>query len=553
LKIWKNKPSLSESEKKNKKQEKILLVLSGILIGLSFPPLPFPFQLLMFVGFIPYFYVIEKKNKLLDISRSTYLMAFVFSAITIYWVGSWQASADPFLMISGILLVFVNPVFFLIPATLLYFSRKVFPSKVTLFFLPFFWVSYEYLYMITDLSFPWLTLGNGLSGFTSFIQIADIIGALGLSAVIFFINIFIYKGLMFFNNSDKKYLIHFTLALFLFVGILLYGFNRIKSFKISDDKIRVGLVQPNIDPWDKWEPPHQDLNSFLELYTSLSRDAVSKGAQLLVWPETALPVYLMSGLYNETVDSIYNFLAENNVYLLTGMPDIRYYLNKENAPDDAKYNESGDYYYTTYNAIMLFSPHRREIQRYGKTKLVPFGERVPFVDQLPFLGNLIKWGVGLSGWNIGKDTILFKMPLKENDTLKINGLVCYESIYPVLVAGFVDRGADFISVVTNDSWYGKLSGPYQHKEFAILRAVENRRSVVRAANGGVSCLINSLGIIETETEMFTKTFLVVDVPLQKEETFYSHNPLIIPIISSVFSLWILGLFILKKIKDKFKL
>jgi len=188
-------------------------------------------------------------------------------------------------------------------------------------------------------------------------------------------------------------------------------------------------------------------------------------------------------------------------------------------------------------------------------KLVPFGERVPFVDQLPFLGSLIKWGVGISGWNIGRDTALFKMssPAKENNTIMINGLVCYESIYPILVANSVAKGADFIAVVTNDSWYGKLSGPYQHKDYAVLRAVENRRAVVRAANGGVSCFINPLGVIENETEMFTKTFLVVNVPLQQEETFYTHNPLIIPIFSVVFSVWILGLFILKKIKDKFNL
>src|SRR5690606_26107420 len=106
------------------------------------------------------------------------------------------------------------------------------------------------------------------------------------------------------------------------------------------------------------------------------------------------------------------------------------------------------------------------------------------------------WGVGLSGWNVGRDTSNFSVPashfsnLQKNDSLHINGLVCYESIYPYYVSEFVDRGAELIAVVTNDSWYGKLSGPFQHKEFAVLRAVENRRSVIRAANGGISCIIN---------------------------------------------------------------
>jgi len=188
-------------------------------------------------------------------------------------------------------------------------------------------------------------------------------------------------------------------------------------------------------------------------------------------------------------------------------------------------------------------------------KLVPLGEKVPFADQFAFLGDLLKWGVGLSSWNVGKDTTVFTLPLNnsDKDTINISGLVCFESVFPVFVTNFVQRGAEFIAVVTNDSWYGKSSGPYQHKEFGILRAIENRRSVVRCANGGVSCLINALGETVAETEMFTKTALVVDVPLQTEETFYTGNPLIFPLLSSVFSFWIFGMNILFWLKKKFKL
>ncbi len=139
------------------------------------------------------------------------------------------------------------------------------------------------------------------------------------------------------------------------------------------------------------------------------------------------------------------------------------------------------------------------------------------------------------------------------DSLYINGLICYESVFPDFVARFVDKGAQMIAIVTNDSWYGKLSGPYQHKEYAALRAVENRRSVVRAANGGISCIINPLGITETQTKMFEKIFVVGDVDIENVKTFYTQNPLLIPILSSVFSIWIIGIFIMKKIKIKFNL
>jgi apolipoprotein N-acyltransferase len=235
------------------------------------------------------------------------------------------------------------------------------------------------------------------------------------------------------------------------------------------------------------------------------------------------------------------------------MPDIIYDFDQNNIPEDAKFSEQGNYYYRTYNAVIGLNPGTREIQRYGKMKLVPLGEKVPFADQITFLGDIFKWGVGITGWNIGKDTTVFRIYNESLDTIKVGGLVCYESVDPVFVTAFVQKGAEMITVVTNDSWYGKSSGPYQHKDFAMLRAVENRRSVVRCANGGVSCIINAKGEILAETELYTKTYLVGEVPLQNEKTFYSENPLIVPVLSSVFSFWIFGMNILIWMKKKFKM
>jgi apolipoprotein N-acyltransferase len=507
----------------------------------------------MFTAFIPYFGVIEKKKSLLEINRASYLVFFVFCFITLYWVGSWQKSADPFLMISGVLLLFFNPLVLLIPSTLYYFSLKIFPRKAAIYFFPLFWVTYEYLYMLTDASFPWLTLGNGLSHFIYFIQIADIIGALGLTLVVVYINILLYKGIIFFRSERIFYkrIIHFSTASLIILLVLIYGFIRLPGFIYSDKKITVGLIQPNLDPWAKWRLVNTDF--LISDYLNLSRKAVSEKAELIIWPETALPVYLMSGNYQSILDSVYNFIDENKVSLMTGMPDIVFH--GKNIPRDSKYSGAGKFYYSTYNAILFFSPEDKHVGRYGKMKLVPFGERVPFVDEFPFLGDIIKWGVGISGWNVGKDTAVFR--ISSNEKLNINsgedsvytaGLVCYESIYPEFVAAFVQRGANMIAVVTNDSWYGNSSGPYQHKEMAVLRAVENRRAVVRAANGGISTIIDPSGITRAETEMFTKTFLAGEAFLLDDETFFTKHPKIIPLISSLVSLWVFGIFLLKKIK-----
>ena len=195
-------------------------------------------------------------------------------------------------------------------------------------------------------------------------------------------------------------------------------------------------------------------------------------------------------------------------------------------------------------------------------KLVAFSERVPFLDAIPFLGDLVKWNVGISSWNVGKEQVVFSLPadkfgslegtnLLPNDTVNVAGLICFESVFPDFVAGFVQKGAQLITIVTNDSWWGNTSGPYQHKEIGVLRAVENKRCVVRAANGGVSCLINPLGMTITNTEMFERTTIVVEASLENDLTFYSRFPLLIPFISLFASIAVVIIFIFFKIKNRF--
>lgn len=547
----KYKVQLSPEEKKQRRKERLLLILSGIILGISFPPFPFPFTLLIFVGLIPYFIVIKRRTTLASISSATFLFSLVFSLITIYWVGSWSSEADPYLMLAGVALLLVYPCVMLIPSTLFYLTRKVFPKFDAIWFFPLFWVTLEYLLTQTDLRFPWLLLGHGLAKFNLFIQGADIVGTNGLSLIATYINVLLFKSFFEKNSEEKFRLKPLLIAVFIFLCMMIYGIYKTSTFRISERKVRIGIVQPNLNPWDKWSTGN--LSDLLNMYLTLSQKCVDEGAEVILWPETALPVYAFGGTYPMVENSIYNFLDTNNVSLLTGMPDIIYDLNQNNIPEDSKYSGPGNYYYRTYNAVLGLNPGSRSIQRYGKMKLVPLGERVPFVDQFAFLGDLLKWGVGITGWNIGKDTTVFKIKNEKIDTIKVGGLVCYESVDPVFVTAFVQKGAELITVVTNDSWYGKSSGPYQHKDFAMLRAVENRRSVVRCANGGVSCIINAKGNILAETKMFVKTTLVGEVPLQDEKTFYSENPLIVPILCSVFSFWIFGMNILIWLKSKFKM
>lgn len=537
-------------EKKQRIKELILCISSGILAGISFPPFKFPY--FIFIALIPYFFVISKRKTLAEINRATYLTAFVFTLVTLYWVGSWTKDADPFLQVAGTALMFFNPLVFLIASTVYYFSRKIFKEKISLFLLPFFWVTYEYWYSLTDLKFPWLTLGNSLPYAQTFIQIADVIGVYGLSLFILFVNIFLFLTISGYLETKKinKIYAGFTL---LFIALpFIYGSVKLTEYRQPESKIKAGLIQPNLNPWKKWE--EGSLDEQLDNYLKLSEKSVSEGAKIIFWPESALPVYLMTGPYEDERMRIRNFVQQNRVDLFTGMPDATFYFDPAKVPDEAKLTASGKAKYVSYNSVLHFTPGKYEVEKYGKINLVPFGEKAPFIEYIPFLGKLIQWEVGISSWNVGKDTTVFHPANKASTGEEIPAacVVCIESIYPDFIARFVEKGAKFIAVVTNDSWYGKSSGPYQHKEISVLRAVENRRTVVRAANGGISCIIDPSGKIISETELFTRTELTGDIYINSELTFYSGHPLLVPITSVIISILVILIFLILKLRDNLK-
>jgi len=536
--------SYSTPEQKKEKRKQLLFGLSGgLMLGLSFPPLPVPY--LLFFSLIPYLYILQKREGLAEINRFTYFFFFFFNITTLYWVGSWTKDADPFLMIAGSTLMFFNPLLFLIPSTLYYYTKRSFGKNIALYLFPFFWVFYEYIYTVSDFRFPWLTLANGLAKFNIFIQTADIIGAYGISLIIIYINIFLLLLIKEYLSSKKISKLNLVPLLVLLILPVVYGFVKISTYQESDKRIKMGLIQPNLNPWKKWEAG--GIKEQLDVYLQLSEQAVKSGAKVIIWPESAMPVYLLTGSYELELNRIHQFLDRNNVHLMTGMPDATFFYDSTTAPEDAK-KTSGGTFYTSYNSILFFTPHSKTVQKYGKIMLVPFGEKVPLVEDIPFLGDIFRWNVGISSWNTGKEIKVFNM---ENATNTLGGVICIESIYPDFCSKFVDKGAEMIAIVTNDSWYGNSSGPYQHKEFAALRAIENNRAVVRAANGGISCLIDPLGRTVAKTEMFTRNFLVVDVPLNKQKTFYTKYPLLVPYLSLIVTLTAILLSIFINFKKRF--
>lgn len=539
------KVNLNSDLKRERRKELPIGILVGLMLGFSFPPLPlYP---LIFLAFIPYFKVLEKRDSLASINRFTYLVVFIYGVITLYWVGSWQPESDPFLLIAGVALLFYYPILYLIPSSLYYMTYKKYGRTVALYLFPLFWVFTEFLYSITDFKFPWVTLGHSLAYFKSFIQISDIIGSFGLGILVIYINIFFFIAYKKYIHR-KKYLAPIITALILIILPMIYGVVRVSTLNQKVDSISVGVIQPDLNPWKKWGTGNLDQQ--LDQYLALSSKEIDNGAKLIVWPETALPVYLLGSGYESIVNRIHTYCDTNNIYIMTGMPHASFYFDSTKAPIEAKKTKSGTYY-TSYNSILLFQPGKKDVPMYGKIKLVPFGEKVPFVESIPFLGDIFKWNVGISSWNEGPEQKIFEIETKDG-IHKIAGVVCIESIYPKFIAGFVKEGAEILIVVTNDSWYGDSSGPYQHKEISVLRAIENRRTVVQAANGGISYVINKYGNTLIDTEMFTKTSFVYNAELNSEKTIYTSTAYVLPSISIITCLFIMFISIIEKIRKKKK-
>lgn len=498
----------------------VLCVFSGLLLGFSFPP--FHFGWLAFVGFVPFLFAIDKAENYREAFKLSYVSFLLFNVVVIYWVGGWTKETDPFMMIGGIALILGHPLFFAVPILFYQFVRKKF-GKNSIFLFPFIYLSFEHLHSITEVAFPWLTVGYSQSYNLADIQFTSFTGLFGLSLQILLVNSLIAYAMMSWieNRKARRTQITATLSMALVLIIVpeVYGLIVLNAAKNAhySRTLKIAVVQPNIDPYAKWSGSASEI---LQTYENETYHLANQNPELVVWPETAIPFYVLLPQDAYFRYQLQRFIDSNRVSLLSGLPLALYYSDNDSAKPSTHYDEFAHKYYDAYNGAALFEPHLNVNQTYGKMILVPFAERIPYADAVPFLIKPLKWGVGISNWARGKDTTIFRL----RNGVTFSTVICYESIFPDYVREFVKKGADFLVIITNDGWFGNSSGPYQHAAYAIVRAVENRRSVVRAANTGISEFINPYGLyIGKQTNLNEETTLVADIPIDNEATFYAQH------------------------------
>lgn len=545
------------------KKQIALATLTGVLLALSFPPLPF--FLLAFVAFIPIFLVFsydEVKHRFLLI----YIAFFLYHAGTNWWISSWQENTDPYLFFSGITLALAHPFFFMIPfAVLFHLKNKIGYNKALLMF-PFIWMTFEWLHSLGDFSYPWLTIGNTQVFNKYWIQFIDVTGIWGASLLIVVINVAIFFIMMEIRKNNKKISLDYiknntTIKLslsfiaFLIIFPVIYSIDRILEFSHKDlmkeeEKIIISMVQPNIDPWSKWDGNAIDQ---VLLYKSIQDSILNKveNVDVSIWSETAIPYISLDFNAHGKFDLLQNWVNSRDISLLTGFSEFYFYKDGEKMQQPIKSIELDTIrHYITFNSALLLNPYPNVSQKpqiYRKSKLTPFAERFPYADQLSFAQEWIKWGVGISAWGKGSGAGVLDI-IKDKDTTKIGTIICIESIYPKFCTGFVKDGAEILSVITNDAWYNYTVGPRQHYLIAALRAIENRRYIARNANSGITGFISPIGESILEAKPYQKTGIVMAVPKNSFMTFYVKFGDWLPLMSLLFIIFGIIFFNIRKFK-----
>jgi len=483
-----------------RKKDLLLSLISGIMLVLGFPP--FDFYPLAWIALIPLLMSIWEKGIRASFILGT-LTGFIYFAGTTYWIfnsvyfyGNIPAVLSFLLVIA--LCIYLGVFIGIFSMLFNFLSRHSrFP---TLFIAPVLWVTLEFLRTYALTGFPWSVLGYSQYKALPIIQIADITGVYGVSFLVVSVNGAIFDVVSYWPKRLSRMplfgRLHVAVGLIILVLSLIlsivYGMWRLNTDE-EGNKIRASLIQGNFEQEKKW-----DINfkrQIIDTYKGLTLKASAESPDLVIWPESALPFVFEK----ETPPSeeIIEFQKTLNSYLVFG---------SLTAEDNNK-NELS-------NSVMLMSPEGEALSVYDKIHLVPFGEYVPLRKLLPFIGKLV---VAIGDFKPGKEYTVMETPLA-----KISSPICFEIIFPGLVRKFVNKGANLLVTVTNDAWFGRSSAPYQHFSMAVLRAVENRVPVLRAANTGISGFIDAKGRIKNKSDIFIKAVLTEDVIIGNfKKSFYT--------------------------------
>jgi apolipoprotein N-acyltransferase len=371
---------------------------------------------------------------------------------------------------------------------------------------PCIWVALELLRTYFPLGgFPWNLLGLSQHRILALIQIAELTGVYGISFAIVLVNAALARAISARSRKGPAWReIVLSLAVVLLLGM--FGYLRIyqvdRAFR-DQPSLKVGIIQGNIDQLVKWNEAvfWRNQNKYIRLSKEIlsEKSEGSAGTDLLIWPEAAITAYLKEEWERRHTRLIRSISGFDAYFLVGSVTRLR--------DKDRQY---------VYNSAYLFAPFARELLgRYDKIHLVPFGEYVP-MKRLLFFADAIAGGA-TGDTDPGDEIYVF-----DTGNFRFGCVICFEVIFPDLVRRFKKAGAEFMTTITNDAWFGKTSAPYQHHANVILRCVENRIYFARSAQTGISSIVDPAGRVVTKSRIFEPAALRGEVRLSPYNTIYTR-------------------------------
>lgn len=474
----------------------------------------------------------------------------LWNAITTFWVCNATVAG-------GIFAVLANALQMSLVFGLFRLARKRLKGAVPYILLAAAWIAWERWYLTSaEISWPWLVLGNAFAGSIRDVQWYSVTGTLGGSLWVWCANLGIFgtfvslaEGKWKLWNGKARAAAIAGLVLVL-AGPLVCSAVMYNSYEErSEGSVEALVGQPNFDPYKKFESMSQSQQN--EVLLRLLTDSLRNGpAKLLVAPETFTSDIILDDISgSRTYKAFHSFLQEHpesDFLFGAGTYDI---FHTRSAPDLLSY-PYGDGWLMSHNSAIMLSPSGRT-EVFHKSKLVVGTELTPypkfFVPLDNWLSRYFNNGYPMIARNTGQKEISL---LHLSDGTPLGCAVCYESVYGEYCTGYAAKGAAFLAVITNDSWWGNTPGYRQHLSYSCLRALELRRDIVRCGNSGISCFINQKGEILQQGPWWEEAVLRGEVQLNTRQSFFTRHGDIAGRVSTLVFLLLLALLLVRLLSGR---
>jgi apolipoprotein N-acyltransferase len=473
--------------------------------------------------------------------RYTSLAFFVWNTATTWWIINAT-------LIGVIAAILVNTIMWSLVMWLFHVVKRKLGAQLGYFSLILFWITWEFFYHNAEISWPWLSLGNGFAYNIRLIQWYEYTGILGGSLWMLMLNILLFNLLKGYKAGvpRRRLLAQAILILVMIAGPVAISLIRFYTYQENPDPKTVVVIQPNIDPYEKFV----SIPSLDQTRIQLSEAArvADSSVDYFIAPETSIN----NNIWMERIEKVPDIMMIRDFLLnypgaayVPGIQCYKRYMPGNTLSGNVRDIPGTGMKFESFNAaIQLDSTPRMPF--YFKSKLVVGVEKMPYARYLRFLEKFtVRLGGTFRGWGTQDYRGVF---FSANDSTGVSPIICYESVYGEFVTGYVRNGANLLFVITNDGWWGDTPGYHQHNAFSCLRAIETRRCIARSANTGISCLISQRGEVLDKLGWWERGTIKGTINANDTLTYYVKNGDYIGRAASFFSLLIVLLYIIRRFR-----